>query len=465
MTQVLRSIRGRLFLWIFLLISVLLIVRGISIYYEVQKDIYHSIKVGLHSKIQIIKGLLHEENGAIGLQPSEVISGDYSIPRSGHYYKVVVDGKILAVSPSLAEDDFNFATGEPESQDENIGEKVYISTGPANEPVMTVQHDFAFFGKHSIIYASQSIEAGNALLDRFRQFIIVTIPVYMVIIAAAGLWIARRSLKPLKMFYTRIEGITHRTLGERIDIEHQPDEIKGLARSFNEMLDRLQNAFDSEKRLIADASHELKTPLSVIKARCDILLQKDRSVEEYTRSLQIIKNTSDAMRRLIDDMLSLARLDSGLLSSSDFRTISLNACLKQSLKLAEVLAEKRGIIIQVSLSEDTALSGDLNTLTEAFLNIIENAIKYNRQNGKVNISVLKNSRRVTVTIEDTGTGIHDNDMQRIFDRFYRAGTSRGMEGTGLGLSIAKTIIESHGGEITVRSEPDKGSCFSISLPV
>ncbi|HBH60183.1 MAG TPA: histidine kinase [Nitrospiraceae bacterium] len=465
MNSVLQSIKGRLFLWIFLFISVLLIVRGTSIYYEVQKDIYDSVKLGLHSKIQILKGLLQEENGQISLEPSEIILGDYSIPRSGHYYKVVLDGNILAVSPSLAGDDFHLASGELESLDEDLGEKVYISTGPANEPIMVVLHDFHILNKDVVIYAARSLEAGNAVINRFIQFIIVTVPVYIAIIAFAGLWIAKRSLKPLKMFYSRIEKITHRTLGERIEIDLQPEEIKGLARSFNGMLDRLQKAFDSEKRLIADASHELKTPLSVIKTRCDILLQKDRSVEEYTRSLHIIKSTSDTMRRLIDDMLSLARLDSGVLSSADFTTIPLNDCLKQSVKLAEVLAEKGGINIQTSLAEDVYVSGNLNTLTEAFLNIIENAIKYNRPGGSVNIAVSKKGGRVGIRIEDNGTGIEKNDKEKIFDRFYRGRASRNMEGTGLGLSIASAIIKAHSGEINVRSEVSKGSCFDIILPI
>jgi len=465
MRSVLNSIKGRLFLGVFLFILVLLIIRGLFIYHEIQKDIHHLLKLSLHSKIQILKGLLHEEDGIIKLEPSEIISGEYFIPRSGHYYKVLVNGKVLAVSPSLVEDDFNLVSGELESHDEELGERVYTSIGPANEPIMLLHYDFEIFDKHATIYAAQSLEDSYLLLNRFKNFFIVTIPVLIFIVALVGLWIAKRSLKPLKIFSSKIERITHRTLSERINIEFQPEEIKGLAVSFNDMLDRLQKAFDSEKRLIADASHELKTPISVIKTQCEVLLQKDRSKEEYTRALNIIKNTSDSMRRLIDDMLSLARLDSGILLYSDFKAISLNSCLKQAIKLAEVHAEKRNIKIHISFTEDVTALGDKNTLTEAFLNIIENAIKYNIPGGMVNISILKNISMVEIKIEDTGTGIKGHDIQKIFDRFYRADTSRSTEGTGLGLSIAKAIIEANNGEIKVKSEVNEGSCFSVFLPV
>ena len=291
------------------------------------------------------------------------------------------------------------------------------------------------------------------------------IPLNIFVVAVVGLWITKQSLNPLKTFSSRIERITHKTISERINTESQAEEIKGLAKSFNAMLTRLQNAFDIEKRLIADASHELKTPLSVIKTQCDIVLQKDRTKEEYVKALNTIKTVSGTMNKLISDMLSLARLDSGILSPSNFKATSITDCLEKAVKLVGILAEKKRIKISTTFTENINILGDKNTLTEAFLNIIENAVRYNSTGGIVEISVSKNRNQARIEIKDNGPGIKEQDLERIFDRFYRVDTSRSTDGTGLGLSIAKAIIHAHNGKIEVKSKIDKGSCFIVILPV
>lgn len=465
MRLIFNSIKGRLFFWILLLISAVLIIRGVSIYNEIKRTSHQPVKHAIHSKIQILKGLLFEKDGKIGMEHSEILSGEYSIPRSGHYYKVIVNGKVIDFSPSLVDEGFNLTSEKLESYDDQLKESVYISTGTDGEPVMTVQHDFEIFNMPATIYATQSIKENFAIVKRFKIFFLISIPFYTLIAALVGLWIAKQSLKPLKVFSSKIERITHATLSERIDTEFQTEEVKSLARSFNDMLDRLQKAFDSEKRLFADASHELKTPLSVIKTQCEVLLQKDRTKEEYTKALGIIKTTSDTIKRIIDDMLSLARFDSGMLSTPGFKPVSLSVCLGNAIRLADTIVQKKSLKIKTTLPDDINIHGDENSLTEAFLNILDNAIRYNSAGGAVEISASKNKNRAEVTIRDTGYGIKETDLERIFDRFYRADTSRDTEGTGLGLSIAKAIIEAHGGEIRVKSEVNKGSCFTITLSV
>jgi hypothetical protein len=465
MPSIFNSIRGRVFLWFFLFMTILLITLGVFLYQEIKKAIFTSVTHTLHAKVQILKGLLHEEYGVIELEVTEIVSGEYSIPRSGHYYKVIMDGRILAVSPSLVDHSLDLGSAELISYDAQLNEWVYISSGPANEPIMVVRHDFEVFGMPTTIYAAQSLEESLELISRFRNFLLITLPLSILVVALVGFWIARGSLKPLREFSSRIERISHKTLGERVDTRFQAEELKSLASSFNAMLDRLQNAFDIEKRLIADASHELKTPLSVIKTECDVLLERDRAKEEYIRALKTIKNASDSMKRLINDMLSLARIDSGMLSSSEFKLISINNCLEKAVKLSEGLAEERGVKINTTFKKDLKVLGNENTLTEAFLNIIENAIRYNKKGGTVDISVLTNNKEVKVMIKDTGIGIKEDELDKIFNRFYRADASRNTEGTGLGLSIAKAAIEAHDGRIEVESRINEGTCFSITLPL
>ena len=458
------SIKGRLFLWVFLFTSTLLIILGTSVYLEVKKAVFHSVEHTLHAKIQILKGLLHEEHGTIELELAEIVAGEYSVPRSGHYYKVMIDDGVLAASPSLVDEDFDLSSGELQSFDEQMQEKIYTSTGPADEPVMVVQHDFEVFDLPARVYAAQSLEESLDLIKKFRIFLFTIIPLSIFVVAVAGFRIVKKSLSPLKEFSSKIGKISHRTMSERVEEKNLAEEMKGLAGSFNSMLDRLETAFDAEKRLIADASHELKTPLSVIKAQCDVLLQRDRSIEEYTGALHTINATSDAMKRLINDMLSLARLDSGILSASGFKSVSINECIERAIKLTRVFADEKRINISQNPVEDIVMAGDENALTEAFSNIIENAVRYNRDNGSVEISISKSGDQAMIAVTDTGQGIKKDDIDKIFDRFYRADSARSSEGTGLGLSIAKAIIEAHGGKINVKSEPVKGASFFISFP-
>ena len=205
--------------------------------------------------------------------------------------------------------------------------------------------------------------------------------------------------------------------------------------------------------------------MSVIKTHCDVLLQKERTKEEYIEALKTINTVSTNMANLIKDMLSIARLDSGILSTDDFKIASLNECIQQAVQLTEPLAEKKLVNIKIFIEDSISMMGDKDRITEALLNIIENAVIYNKDNGSVEITALKSNGQINILIKDAGIGIKNGDLEKIFERFYRSDTSRSIEGTGLGLNIAKTIIEAHGGEIKVESEFGKGSCFTITLPL
>ena len=162
--MILNSIKARLFLWFFSLTSTLLIVLGFSFYHELNKAILNSVDTTLHSKMQILKGLLHEENGEIELEMMEIVSGEYAIPRSGHYYKVVMDGKILAASPSLVDNDFNFISGQLEFHSEQQREWIYTSIGPDKEPIRVLQHDFEFLDRPVTVFAAESLLESLALI-------------------------------------------------------------------------------------------------------------------------------------------------------------------------------------------------------------------------------------------------------------------------------------------------------------
>lgn len=464
MKKILKSIKGQLFFWFFTFSLSILFAFGLFTYYEIKKIVLHSVDHTLHSKMQIITGLLHEEHGIVELELSEIISGEYSIPRSGHYYKVIMDGKVLSASPSLVDDNYDLTAGTLEYQDKKTGERIFTSTGPDGGSIRVLQHDLKFLGRNFSLFVAESLSDSLEMIAVFKRFLFTIIPAGVIVLSLVGLWIARQSLKPISIFSSRIENITHKNLNERIDTKNEAMELAVLAYSFNEMLDRIQKAFEAEKRLIADASHELKTPVSVIKTYCDVILQKERTKEELLETLTIIKTISENMGKIINDLLSIARLDSGILSPENFKDISLNECIRQAVELTAPVAEAKSVSIRTYLEDDIDISGDRDKLTEAFLNIIENAVNYNRPSGVVEIATIKKDNSVDISIKDTGIGIKEDDLERIFERFYRADTTRNINGTGLGLSITKAIAEAHGGEIKVESEFGRGSCFTITLP-
>ncbi len=458
------SIKGRLFVRILAFTSFFLIVIGAVIYHEIRVNIIAAVDRTLHSKMQVVTGLIHqEEDNLVELELEEVVSGEYSIPRSGHYYKVLMDGRLLAAGPSLVDTGFDLAAGR-DTHDAWLKETVFTSTGPGGEPIRVLRHERKAFGRTFTIFVAESITDSLEMIRKFRRMLLVVIPAGILVVSLMAFWIASRALKPIDQFSRRIEAITHDTLGERIDARAETRELAGLAGSFNTMLDRLQKVFESEKRLIADASHELKTPVAVIKLNCDVALQRERTAEEYVETVKEIRTVSETIDTLVKDLLSLSRLDSGILSSKGFVPVSLNDCIRNTLAMLQPFVANRSIRVETALGDDATVAGNAESLTEALFNILENGVKYNRDHGVLAVSTVRSGADAVVTIRDTGVGIGTADAERIFDRFYRADAARSADGSGLGLSIAKAVIEAHGGRIGLESEPGQGSTFTVTLP-
>lgn len=460
------SIKGRLLLWIFLSVNALFAALGWCLHLELEKIVFESVDKMLHSNLQLVKGLVHTHDGkTLESEANEFMNGDYVTPRSGHYYKIFIDGKFETASFSLVDGSFNLAPGIPVGRNAKLQEWVYVSKGPDGEPLRVLRHDYVLMKKNVRILVAENLTASIGMINRLTNYFFVAMPVIIILIAMISLVIAEVSLRPLQKFAAVLETITHQNLEERIEEKKLAKELRRLAKQFNSLLARLHDAFEAEKHLIADAAHELKTPLAVIRAECDIALQKERAAEIYARSLREVREVSDDMLHQINDLLTLARLDSGMLTAALFQKISLNSCLEDAFRLAGPLAEKKNIKISVDLHDELIILGDKDSLTEAVLNLLENAVKYNHPGGFVAVEMNIRAGRAEIAVSDTGIGIGPAELERIFDRFYRSDAARGMDGTGLGLSIAKAVVSAHNGEITAASEPGAGSRFTLSLPL
>jgi signal transduction histidine kinase len=231
------------------------------------------------------------------------------------------------------------------------------------------------------------------------------------------------------------------------------------------MLERLQRAFDRERRFTTDASHEMRTPLSVIQGEATLALSKERSKEEYQRSLELISQEASHMISVVSKLLGLAEVDAGR-ESLNFEEVSLKELLTELASDIRVLCEDKSICFQLQAPDAIIVKGDRVKLRQLFLNLLDNAIRHTPQGGSIFVSLNKQGDSAYVSVRDTGVGISEEHLPHIFERFYRVDKSRSRSegGAGLGLSICQRIAELHGGKIEVESKVGEGSTFTVLLP-
>lgn len=288
---------------------------------------------------------------------------------------------------------------------------------------------------------------------------------YSVLIISLGgiltYYLSGKALRPLRELSEQMKNRSVHNLSETIPVPESRDEVSELTNSFNQMSAKLDEAFAMQKRFSQSAAHELRTPLAVLKTKVHVFRKKsEHSPDEYENLLSVVSSQTDRLSDLVNDLLSLTNMDELTYDEK----IELKAMLSDIAKEFSVLSEERGVSVRVSGEEQT-VTGNANLLRRAFENLIENAVKYNTENGKVDISISKTSCGCKISIADTGIGIPDDMKSLVFEPFFRTDKSRSRKagGSGLGLSIVKSIIEKHEGKISLSDDPSGGSIFEITL--
>lgn len=320
--------------------------------------------------------------------------------------------------------------------------------------------DFAVI---TVGYSTEVIEQQTGFIV---NLLLVTIPLIILISAAGGFFLATLSMKPVNDIIKTVNDIKVNNLSRRLPKIEGEDEISRLTITLNEMIARLENSFIQIKQFTSDASHELKTPLTIMRGELEIALTKPLTEHEYMR---IIASSLDEVIRLtnvVENLLELSRADAGNIKLN-FQEKNLTRLLVDIVEDAYILAEQNKILVNSNIDTDLVFEFDQVKLHQAILNVIDNAIKYTPRYGKIFIELKKRGNYAYINVADTGIGIPKDKLAHIFDRFYRVDKSRSSEikGTGLGLSIVHWIIKAHEGEISVNSEINQGTEFSIKLPL
>jgi heavy metal sensor kinase len=316
----------------------------------------------------------------------------------------------------------------------------------------------------SLVLVGEGVEEERARLNRLLTVIAATGLVVLVGTVGAGWFLTGRALAPIERISQSAANVSASNLSTRIDTEAMETELGELASTINATFDRLQRAFDQQTRFTADASHELRTPLSVVLAQSDLALKKDRTVDEYKQTLDTVRRSARRMKSIVEGLLILARSDAAEFVL-DKAPADLAQVVQESCQLLAPLAAERGIRLTTQL-ESVTVQLDRERFAEVVANLISNAVRYNRDQGQVDVNVSRRADAAVLQIADTGIGISSTDLPHIFERFFRADKARSssLGGSGLGLAIAKSIVEAHGGTIEAASQMGVGTTFLVTIP-
>jgi heavy metal sensor kinase len=317
-----------------------------------------------------------------------------------------------------------------------------------------------------LILMAISADMSTKILARFRSDLLLMVPVVLLAAAGMGHFLGRRALAPVRAIVTEVREIHDRNLSRRLPVSRARDELSELSSTLNAMFERIDVAFRSVRSLTANASHELRTPLSLIRTRVEIALCFPRSPEQYHSALQEVQVETVRMTNLIENLLVLARIDAGA-AQPELQPVDLSALIRNAAQEWKFTAEASGLDLQFQeTGSPLQVLGNPDGLERLLRMLVDNACRYTKTGGIVCLGVERNAGQALIWVRDTGIGISDEELPRIFERFYRGRRSQALQrgGSGLGLSLAKWIADQHKGTITVERVPGGGSCFRVEFP-
>jgi signal transduction histidine kinase len=319
---------------------------------------------------------------------------------------------------------------------------------------------FYFIPLHS--FSGDSNHALEELQEQFRAYFGTSLAILIVLSAGVGWFMAKRALFGVEEITQAAVDITNGALDRRVPVTGRQDEVDLLAKTFNTMVDRIQGLIGQMREITENIAHDLRSPITRMRGIAEMALTVKNSNEERTAMAGTIIEECDRLLGMINAMLDISEAESGLMKLNA-QNVDLVDLLRDVCDLFQPLAENRNIRMDIKAPESVIARGDLKKLQRVFSNLVDNALKYTPGGGSVNIVIEETDRDIIVIVKDTGSGIHEEDLPHIFDRFFRGEKSRSTAGNGLGLSLAQAFVRVHGGTITAINAHDQGSQFTVIL--
>jgi heavy metal sensor kinase len=458
------SIGLRLTLWYLGIFALAQLIFGVGMWCILRENLHDIADTALAGQVEDVRRFLDgQPSGQKLAELRSVVTDEYSAETAGDYLQIVdADGNWIYRSPALEE--AGLAPVSP-----NLLRRTLHQDGRVGkQPFRFVSTRIDVHGRAFTVQAGTSTHEEVETLERFQRYLLMFAPLMLLAAGAVGYWLSRRALSPVDALTRTARTITGHTLSSRLEQLHTGDELQRLSDTLNEMLARIEVAFNRVTEFTADASHELRTPISLIRTEAEVALRRSRGEEEYREALRHILLEAERTTSLIEELLALARADSGR-QTLNIQPFDLRGALKEVASGWKQVANVRGLQFSERIMDaELRVLGDAAALRRVLDILLDNAFKYTpAPGGTVSLSAEEKDGTAVISVRDNGMGIAEGEQGRIFERFYRVdkARSREMGGAGLGLSIAQWIVQQHHGRITVESTLGAGSIFRVRLPL
>jgi heavy metal sensor kinase len=458
------SIRVRLAAWYLVMLALGLGLFGVGSWFAMRASVFHAIDHELQDRIHGVEKFMDLQIAA--LSPAEIRDEfrEHSVlgPGGDLFQVCNENGEWLYRSAVLENSEVPIRL-----PNQLGGQPVYENLSVQSTPVRFATRRVMVNGHPYTIQVAAPLKEFYEALGRFRLILWLSAPLLVIGAGLGGYLISRRALKPVDRITTAAESISISNLSERLEVPKTSDELQRLSETLNRMLARLNASVQRISQFTADASHELRAPVSLIRTTAELAVHGGRTNTEYHEDMVQILTEAERTSKLIDSLLLLARADAGG-SELQYELADVSTSLREAVEQGRSLAVEKQMELTADLnSGPIVVHGDGEALRRLCFILIDNAIKYTPEGGRVQVRLEVWDGPAAITVTDSGIGISESDLPHIFDRFWRADKvrSRGLGGAGLGLSIARWIVDQHHGSIDVQSELTKGSTFTVRIPL
>ena len=458
------SIGSRLTLWYLVIFTAAQLSFGMAMWFALRQELYSVADGALTAQIEDLANFLksQKKKNMNVTKLREEASEAYDLEHSGDFLQIYdEDGNWIFRAPWLEKNGFMPAILSA------IKGRSFQNVQLASKPFRFVTQRIEVNGRSYVVQTGVPTDQIIATLSLFKRYLLMLAPLLLLAAASGGYWLSRKALSPVDALTRTARSIGGHNLGERLEKLATGDELQRLSDTLNEMLARIESAFLRVTQFTADASHELRTPISLIRTEAEIALRKSRGDAEYREALRHILLEAERTSTLVEELLALARADSGS-ESLHLRGIDLRLTITEIANEWRPLVEARNLqFTQDSADCELPVLSDRNAVQRLLAILLDNAVKYTPPPGVVELGLKALGDKAVITVRDSGIGIAEPDQTKIFERFYRVdkARSRALGGAGIGLAIAEWIVQQHRGSISVQSSLGNGSTFLVGLPL